>query len=176
MSNQYSSRGTKETLMLTHRPALKAKMFKRIANHICVFALTGVLMSCGGTVIKQGHVFMEEDLQQVKPGMTKDQVEAALGTPDTKSIANNEAYYYISSTSKKALAFMKPEIVDRKVVAIYFDKRGQVQQVANYGLQDGKVVDFVTRKTPAAGGGDEGLIKQLFRNIGSAKPAMTKDY
>jgi outer membrane protein assembly factor BamE (lipoprotein component of BamABCDE complex) len=60
---------------------------------------------------------------------------------------------------------MSPKIVDRRVVAVYFDKRGNVKRVAHYGLQDGKIIDFVGRRTPSKGS-EDGLLKELFRNIG----------
>ncbi len=42
-----------------------------------------------------------------------------------------------------------------------------MERVANYGMQDGKVVDTVSRTTPAPGGKDDGILKQLFRNLGT---------
>lgn len=111
-----------------------------------------------------GHVFGEAETNQIQPGMSKDQVRLALGTPDTTSTIGGGVYYYISST-QKTVAFFKPTVVDRRVVAVYFDQTESVRQVANYGLKDGKVFDFVSRETPSHGK-DAGLLKQLFRNIG----------
>ncbi len=37
------------------------------------------------------------------------------------------------------------------MIAIYFDKNRQVQRLANYGLQDGKIFDFISRTTPTSG-------------------------
>jgi outer membrane protein assembly factor BamE (lipoprotein component of BamABCDE complex) len=37
------------------------------------------------------------------------------------------------------------------VVAVYFDKSRRVQRVANYGVEDGKIFDYVTRTTPTSG-------------------------
>jgi outer membrane protein assembly factor BamE (lipoprotein component of BamABCDE complex) len=37
------------------------------------------------------------------------------------------------------------------VIAIYFDKNRQVQRLANYGLQDGRIFDFISRTTPTSG-------------------------
>jgi len=37
------------------------------------------------------------------------------------------------------------------VLAIYFDKSGKVERIANYGMKDGKVFDFVSRTTPTGG-------------------------
>lgn len=156
-------------MKIAHRSFVTAAG-KCLGRALCVAALAGAA-GCGGTVVKQGHVFNEEDLQQVKEGMSRDQVTLALGTPDTKSTAGDDVYYYISTTTKKPMAFMKPKITDRQVVAVYFDKRDSVQRVANYGLQDGKVIDFVTRQTPSYGG-EDGLIKSIFRNIGRPQPTV----
>ena len=40
-----------------------------------------------------------------------------------------------------------------------------MERVALYGLEDGKVFDFITRTTPA-GGGDQNFVSQLFRGLG----------
>ncbi len=74
------------------------------------------------------------------------------------------AYYYISSTTKQ-VAFMPEKETDRQVVAVYFSPQGSVERVANYGLKDGKVFDFVSRQTPSHAR-EEGILKQLFRNLG----------
>ncbi len=34
-------------------------------------------------------------------------------------------------------------------------------------MKDGKVFDYVSRTTPAPGGKDVGIVKQLFRNLGT---------
>lgn len=89
-----------------------------------------------------------------------------LGTPSTTAVlGTGHAFYYISSTQSQS-AFFLPEEEDRKVVAVYFTPGGTVDRVANYGLQDGKVFDYVSRTTPAPGGKDDGILKQLFRNLG----------
>ncbi len=128
-----------------------------------------ILAGCSGTVIHQGHLFQEEDVAQIRPRMGKDQVVLALGTPDTQSAAGGGAYYYISTTASQPMPFMKPEVTDRHIVAVYFNK-DRVEQIANYGLKDGKVFDFIKRETPAYSR-DQGLLKELFRDIGAA-PAI----
>ena len=124
------------------------------------------LAGCGGTVTRHGQLFKETDLQAVQPGMSQDQVRAALGTPATTAvIGDGRAYYYISSTDTQS-SFFLPTEQSRQVVAVYFNQGGTVNNVANYGLKDGKVFDFVSRKTPAPGGRDETILNQLFRNLG----------
>jgi len=114
-------------------------------------------------------------LKQVREGMSKDQVTLALGTPDTQSAVGGGAYYYISTTATQPMAFMTPSVTDRHVVAIYFNKQDRVEKIANYGLQDGKVIDFVSRETPSYTR-DQGLLKELFRNIGASPtiPGMNR--
>jgi outer membrane protein assembly factor BamE (lipoprotein component of BamABCDE complex) len=132
-----------------------------------LFASTLFLAGCGGTVIRQGHLFQDEDVNQIKAGMGKDQVVLALGSPDHQSAAGGGAYYYISTTANQSMAFMTPQVTDRRVVAIYFSNKERVEQVANYGLKDGKVFDFIKRETPSYSR-DQGLLKELFRDIGAA--------
>lgn len=124
------------------------------------------LAGCQGEVIRHGHVFQEEDLQQIRVGMSRDEVLLALGTPDTQSTVGGSAVYYISTTTERQFAFLDPKVVDRRVVAVYFDENDQVKQIANYGLKDGKVFDFISRTTPPANSYEDGLFKQIFRNLG----------
>jgi outer membrane protein assembly factor BamE (lipoprotein component of BamABCDE complex) len=60
---------------------------------------------------------------------------------------------------------MNTHVIDQKVLAVYFDESGQVTQVADYGLQDGKIFDFVSRTTPTAGK-DFSFLTQLFEGVG----------
>jgi outer membrane protein assembly factor BamE (lipoprotein component of BamABCDE complex) len=139
--------------------------WRRHAASLILAAAVGV-GGCAETIVKHGHQFRETDLQQITTGMSQDQVKLTLGTPTTTSaIATGNTYYYISSTEAEK-SFLSPRETDRQVVAVYFNQTGTVEQVANYGLKDGKVFDFVSAKTPAPGAKDEGLLKSLFRNLG----------
>jgi outer membrane protein assembly factor BamE (lipoprotein component of BamABCDE complex) len=132
-----------------------------------LLASTVILAACGTpTITKHGQQFRATDLQGVQPGMSQDQVRTALGTPATTAVVGDgRAFYYISSTDSQK-SFFLPTETDRQVVAVYFNQGGTVDSIANYGLKDGKIFDFVSRKTPAPGGKDEGILKQLFRNLG----------
>lgn len=125
-----------------------------------------VLGACATTVTKHGHQFQESDLQQIQPGMSQDQVRMALGTPaTTATLGRNNAYYYISSTTTQT-AFFSPKEIDRTVVAVYFSPTSSVERVAQYGIKDGKVFDISTSQTPAANSREDGILRQMFRNIG----------
>jgi outer membrane protein assembly factor BamE (lipoprotein component of BamABCDE complex) len=124
------------------------------------------LSACSSQIDRHGHQFSETEIKQITPGMTKDAVKAQAGSPDTTSTlgAANEVYYYISST-KKTVAFMKPEEIDRKVLAVYFTPHGAVEKVAHYGLKDGRVINLISRETPSHAA-EQTMLKQLFRNLG----------
>jgi outer membrane protein assembly factor BamE (lipoprotein component of BamABCDE complex) len=126
--------------------------------------LASTLAGCGAEINRHGHVFMDIDVNQVQPGMSREQVTTFHGSPDTTStIGGDDAYYYISTT-QKTYAFLKPWEIDRKVVAVYFSGEGSVQQVAQYGLKDGIVVKYAKDETPARGK-DLTFIEQIFGNI-----------
>jgi outer membrane protein assembly factor BamE (lipoprotein component of BamABCDE complex) len=36
-------------------------------------------------------------------------------------------------------------------VAVYFDKNRRVERIANYGMKDGKIFDYISRTTPTSG-------------------------
>lgn len=121
---------------------------------------------CAPEITTHGHVFYDSDIAQLQPGMSQDQVRMVMGTPTTTTTSGTgNVYYYISSTTAQT-SFLLPKETDRKVAAVYFDGNGGIERVANYGLKDGKIFDYISATTPAPGGKDDGLLKQLFRNLG----------
>jgi outer membrane protein assembly factor BamE (lipoprotein component of BamABCDE complex) len=138
----------------------------KVAPALLALGLVLGVAGCASTVTRHGHLFQENDLQQIQPGMSQEQVRLALGTPTTTATAgNSNAFYYMSSTKKQA-SFMESTETDRQVVAVYFNQVGTVDRVANYGLKDGKVFDTISRQTASANQNDDGILKQLFRNLG----------
>ncbi|OYX84904.1 MAG: cell envelope protein SmpA, partial [Azorhizobium sp. 35-67-5] len=95
---------------------------------------------------QRGYVLSEGALEQVPVGSSQEQVLLVLGTPSTVSTVSGDTFYYISQTEKR-VAFFKPEVTDQRVLAVYFGKDRRVTRIANYGLKDGKVFDFVTQTT-----------------------------
>lgn len=129
-------------------------------------ALAAIIAGCAPTIIKHGHQFQDNDIQKIQTGMSQQQVAGVLGTPTTTAaVSGGQAHYYISSTEKQT-AFFTPEETDRKVLAIYYSQYGAVERVAQYGLKDGKVINFSKNQTPNSAR-EDGVIKSLFRNLGS---------
>ena len=125
--------------------------------------------ACMGEEFQRGYLIDERAVHQVKPGMNAEQVLQTLGSPSTVSTVGNKSWYYISQTSRRPVGFMSERVVDQRVTAVYFDKNFKVERVALYGVQDGKVFDFISRTTPTSGS-DQSFVAQLFRGIGSFNP------
>ena len=109
------------------------------------------MAACTGEQFQKGYILPPGALEQIPIGASQDQVLIVMGTPSTVATLNGEVFYYISQRSERKVAFMNQQVVDQRVIAIYFDKNRQVQRLANYGLQDGKIFDFISRTTPTSG-------------------------
>lgn len=133
-----------------------------------VGALALPLGGCFTTTLNHGHVIPSERVRDIQVGSSREQVELLLGSPSTVSRLNGEAYYYISQTTETT-AFLSPDVVERRVVAIYFDEDGFVRDTGYYSLEDGKVLDVLTRKT-RTGGSDYGFLTQILR--GAKNPSL----
>ncbi|HEV2557252.1 MAG TPA: outer membrane protein assembly factor BamE [Microvirga sp.] len=123
----------------------------------------------GGEEFQRGYLLDERAVSQVRKGMNAEQVLQTLGTPSTVSTVGNRNWYYISQVSKRRFQFLGESVVDQRVTAVYFDKGLRVERVALYGIQDGKVFDFISRTTPT-GGEDVSFIGQIFKGQTSFNP------
>lgn len=116
----------------------------------------------------RGYVLDENALQQVPIGASQEQVLLVLGTPSTVATVSGEAFYYISQKTQQT-AFLRPQVIDQRVLVVYFGPDRRVTRIANYGLQDGKVFDFISRTT-MAGGADISLVGNILKNVGNINP------
>jgi outer membrane protein assembly factor BamE (lipoprotein component of BamABCDE complex) len=67
------------------------------------------------------------------------------------------------------VAFQRMSIRDRRVLAVYLDDNGRVTEMSEYGLRDGKVFDYLNRRTPTAGK-DLAFIGQILS--GASNPSL----
>lgn len=130
----------------------------------CLVILALGLMpgGCFGETFQRGYVLPDGALQQIPLGSSQEQVLIVLGTPSTVATVSGEAFYYISQRAERAVSFMRTTVVDQRVIAVYFDSNRKVKRIAEYGLKDGKIFDFISRTTPT-GGSDLSLLNGLFR-------------
>src|SRR5262249_11985328 len=140
---------------------------RKPALHLAlVLASALALTACGSTTetLQRGYVLPEGALEQIPVGSTQEQVLIVLGTPSTVATLNGEVFYYISQKAQRSAAFMPYQVSDQRVVAIYFDKERRVVRLANYGLKDGKIFDFVSQTTPT-GGQELSYLRTVFKNV-----------
>ena len=135
----------------------------RMALVLALAAPLGACMGYDGTV-QRGYLADASTMNQLKPGLPAEKVLGLLGTPSTTSTVGGDAWYYISQTVNRKVAFMTPVVTDQRVLAVYFGKGKHLERVANYGLQDGKLFDYVSRTTPVAGG-DESFVQNMIKGL-----------
>ena len=128
-----------------------------------VVALGAMLGACG-QVYQRGYILPEGALQQIPIGASQEQVLIVLGTPSTVATVSGDTFYYISQRTESAALFIPDKPTDQRVVAIYFDKNRRVERLADYGIKDGKVFDYISRTTPT-GGRDASYVQSIFGNF-----------
>lgn len=123
------------------------------------------LSACGNGVQVRGNTPDPEDIAEIQPGVhSRQDIVDLLGSPSTVSTFQDRKWYYIGQKTEE-VAFMKPTVIDRKVLVITFDETGLVEGTTDYTMADAQDVDPVDRETPTEGR-DLTLLQQLFGNIG----------
>ena len=143
------------------------------ASQIVVIGLMLSLMAaCTPQINHRGYYPKAGAFAQVTEGMAKTEVEGILGSPSTTASVNfqGDSYYYITSTTE-ARSFLTPVETNREVIAVRFNKNDQVASTAQYGLQDGRVIDINSRKTPVTGS-ELTLLQELLHSLTSATPGV----
>ncbi|MFO1130932.1 MAG: outer membrane protein assembly factor BamE [Hyphomicrobiales bacterium] len=143
----------------------------RFATTVLAAAGLAILLAgCSPEVEHRGYMPKPGAFDQISAGMSKMEVEGIMGTPSTTASVQykGDSYYYISqiTTSK---AFLTSE-TDRTVIAIRFNEDGKVKSYAQYGLQDGRVIDVNTNQTPVYGE-DTSIISALLRTSKGTRTA-----
>ncbi len=148
----------------------------RVLLGVAAFASLMAVSGCTtAEVLNQGYVIDQKTLELVPAGSSREQVLLALGSPSTTATFDSEVFYYISQKRVRPVAFMEPRLVDQKVLAVYFNKDGRVERIANYGLQNGQIFDFISRTTPT-GGQDRTFLGQILSDTtGAGVPSRAPD-
>jgi outer membrane protein assembly factor BamE (lipoprotein component of BamABCDE complex) len=117
---------------------------------ICGAAI-GLLIACAPVISQRGYLPDPSVEGAIKTGNdTKTSVQSRLGYASTTATFGNDNWYYISSTEKQ-VAFFAPTVLKRQILAVSFDKNNKVTSVRHYGLQDGHIIAFESKETPARG-------------------------
>ena len=127
--------------------------------------LSLVLLACEPVRHTHGYAPRDSQLAEVKIGADgKAEVASKIGRPTTLGTFDQNEWYYITR-STVSRAFLEPRVVSQEVVVVAFDEEGKASEVERYGLEDGRVVNLVTRTTPTRGKRLT-FLQQLLGNIG----------
>jgi outer membrane protein assembly factor BamE (lipoprotein component of BamABCDE complex) len=134
----------------------------------CTSLLLGalvVLSACETKIAVRGNLPEAEQVLEVQPGVsTRDDVVRSLGSPSTLSTFQDDTWYYIGHRSEQ-FAFFKPEVTDRSVLVVTFTESGRVEDTKLYTVENGTIIDPVSRKTPTEGR-ELTVLQQIIGNIG----------
>nr|WP_248298178.1 outer membrane protein assembly factor BamE [Tabrizicola sp. YIM 78059] len=127
--------------------------------------LVGALIACSPVFRNHGYVPADDELAKIEVGVdTRESVGEKIGRPSTSGLLNDEGWYYVQSRYRH-FGPREPQEIERQVVAVTFDSSGRVENIARFGLEDGKVVEISRRITQTNIKG-LGLIRQLLGNFG----------
>jgi outer membrane protein assembly factor BamE (lipoprotein component of BamABCDE complex) len=147
-----------------------ARRHRKNARRLAVLTATLLTLGLGGCAgqgitqsYQRGYVLPEGALEQIPLGSSQEQVLIVLGTPSTVATISGEVFYYISQRTEQT-SFLPQKEVNRRIIAIYFDKGRKVQRIADYGIRDGKIFDAVSRTTPS-GGEELSYIRYMMRAV-----------
>ncbi|MES2333871.1 MAG: outer membrane protein assembly factor BamE [Pseudomonadota bacterium] len=131
------------------------------------FALVLVtsLAACAAVYRNHGYVPAEEELALVEVGKdTRETVSQKIGRPSTSGVLNDTGWFYVQSRYK-LVGPREPKEIDRQVLAVTFTEAGVVENIARYGLEDGRVVEISRRVTEPNVKGLS-VIQQILGNFG----------
>lgn len=116
------------------------RMFLRAL--VCLL-LASTVAGCGLIYkpdIQQGNLLVKKDVDQLKPGMTKRQVLALLGSPSVTSPFDHERWDYLSTFSHRG------EKRKERALSLYFNNDVLVSTEGNYFPQDASQLLKQTKK------------------------------
>lgn len=131
----------------------------------------GLVSGCAAVVDRHGFLPVDGNAPEVSVGTdTRTTVLTRLGNPSQQSVFDEQIWYYISAVQSQE-AFYLPRTTERSVTAIVFDDMDTVAEVRRYGLRDGRIIDYDTRRTPTRGR-EVTVVEQLLGSVGRAPVAL----
>lgn len=114
-----------------------------------------------GHTFNEGYILEPNSLNYIPLKSSMDQVLLVLGSPSFISYFDKKTFYYISQKRYRFASFSKGKIVDRKVLVIDFNSNDEVIRLANYGLKDGRIFNFIGKTTDVPEH-DRNILKEIF--------------
>jgi outer membrane protein assembly factor BamE (lipoprotein component of BamABCDE complex) len=146
------------------------------------FALAGTLLAsslvgltgCDPQIAQRGFVSTPGSEEKLEVGaQSREDVVRLIGSPSAVSTFNPNVWYYIGET-QESYAFLKPEIIEQKVIQVTFNESGRIAGIKNYDLKDAEKIEMVKRITPTAGK-ELTVLEQILGNVGKFNPGAKKE-
>lgn len=138
---------------------------RRFACLAVAAMIAAAVAGCESQTDIRGNIPDPQALAEIKPGVhTRADVTRLLGAPSTIGAFDNETWYYIGGRVK-SVAFFKPEILERQVLTVHFDKSGRVTDIEKADATKSREVSLVERETPTKGR-ELTVLQQLIGNVG----------
>ena len=123
------------------------------------------LASCDSIIDQRGFAATPGSIEKLEIGtQSREDVVRLIGSPSSVATFNPNVWYYISQR-QEYFAFLKPAILDQKVMQLSFNETGRLQTIKNYDLNDAKDITMVARITPTAGK-ELTVLEQILGNVG----------
>lgn len=138
---------------------------------VAAIALVGVAVSgCSSIRELRGYIVDSVLVSSVQPGIDNQRsVEATLGRPTFSSQFGEPTWYYVSSTTGRK-PFRKTRIKEHQVLAVKFDKAGNVIAADRTGMDQVVYLSPDGDSTPTLGR-ERTFLEDLFGNIGTVGQA-----
>lgn len=112
-----------------------------------MLVLVASVAACSPVIRNHGYVPTEQELALVEIGTdTRETVGEKIGRPTTSGLLNDVGWFYVQSQYRH-FGPRAPQEIQRQVLAVTFNEAGTVENIASYGLDDGKVVQISRRVT-----------------------------
>lgn len=140
-----------------------------------VLALCALGTGCISPITSFNGYIADEALPvEMEPGIdTRTSVLARLGSPSTRSVFDDNTWYYVT-TRKEQLAFYQPRVAGRTIIGIRFSDSDVVEEVLEYDVTDGEVINYASRETPTLGR-QLTFLEQLLGSIGTVALPQTNE-
>lgn len=148
-----------------------SRLLKSTAALALAAGIAAGTAACDRKVAVRGNMPDPEVVLEVQPGYSnRNDVLQILGSPSTVSTFQDDIWYYIGYRTEQ-FAFLEPDVVDRSVLVVAYNDAGVVDDTRLYTVEDGEIIDPVSRETPTEGR-ELTILQQLFGNIGKFPSAQ----
>ena len=130
-----------------------------------LLTIAGALAACSPVTANRGNLLDDERLSQIKVDETEQaQVQTILGPPTMIGTFDKNSWYYSGKRTERT-AFLDPDTLAERTVAIHFNDTGTVDKITEISADQQVAVAPESRTTPTAGRALS-AVDQLIENAG----------